>query len=224
MNFSALKDVGFWNDVWNALFMDETQYEHIGNGGGSLISWKLMIIGIAIGLALAMFGAVFNKRVLGDFVRCVLREDALSPETAKTLSELGFVRSTAIRQSLRSGVTLRRVVRCREEEEFYAEQTRLREEYEEKRQADPKLPKFKELTYRVNVDEDHFYIPEELKYMADVKFEKQGSGLPVAIFFSVVLIAVAALLIKVFPYFLSFADSWLGSVYDVFSYQDNMIP
>ena len=130
MNFSALKDASFWNDLWNTLFMDETQYEHIGSGGSSLISWKLMIIGIAIGLALAMFGAVFNKRVLGDFVRALLSVDAHSPEQARTLEQLGYLKNTTIRSALKRGTSLRRVVKCVEEEAYLAEQQQKQLQFE----------------------------------------------------------------------------------------------
>ena len=223
MNLGAIKDPSFWNDLWNALFQDETQYEYLGKGANSLTSLRMIIIGLFIGLALASFGAVFNKRVLGDFVRALLREEALSGETAKTLAELGFLRSTVIRQSLRSGVTLRRVVRCREEEEYLREMERKRAEHEEKRKSDPSLPKFKAKEFRVNVDEHHFYIPEELKYTADVKFEQKGSSWLGAVIFLVVLIVAMVILLLAMPTILSFLDGWFGNIYNAFSYKDNVV-
>ena len=171
-----------------ALFGADAQYEYLGNAADSMTSLPMIIIGIFIGLAIASFGAVFNKRVLGDFVRKLLREEALSAESAKTLAELNYQRNPVIRSSLRKGVTLRRVVRCREEEEYLAAIETKQTEYEEQRKNDPSLPKFKAEAFRVDPDEHHFYIPEELKYMADVKFEKKGSTWLGAIVFIVVLV------------------------------------
>ena len=193
-----------------SIFGIETQYEHLGNGAGSMTSLPMIIIGIFIGLALAAFASVFNKRVLGDYVRELLREEALSAESAKTLAELGYERKSVIRYSVRKGVNLRRVVRCREEEEYLAAIEAKREEYEEKRKSDPSLPKFKAEPFRVDADEHHFYIPEEMKYMADIKFEKKGSTWLGAFVFIVVLAIAFVLLMLALPYILSVLNDWFG--------------
>ena len=216
-------DSSFWKNLWNTVFADETNYEYLEKGAVSLTSLRMIIVGNFIGLALACFAAVFNKRVLGDFVRKVLREEALSPETAKTLSELGYERNTCIRSSVRKGVNLRRVVRCREEEAYLLELEQKQAEYEEKRKENPKLPKFKAESFRVNADEHHFYIPEEMKYMADVKFEKRGSTWLGAIVFIVVLLILAVVLFLTLPYILTVLNDWFGAVESVFSYKNKMI-
>lgn len=216
-------DSSFWKDLWNALFADETSYEYLEKGAVSLTSLRMIIVGVFIGLALACFAAVFNKRVLGDFVRKVLHEEALSAETAKTLSELGYARNFCIRSSVRKGVNLRRVVRCREEEAYLSEMEQKEAEYEEKRKETPKLPKFKVEPFRVNADEHHFYIPEEMKYMADVKFEKKGSTWLGAIVFVVILLILMVAAFCVLPYILTVLNDWFGAVESVFSYKNKMI-
>ena len=220
---SVETDSSFWRDLWNAAFADETTYEYLEKGAVSLTSLRMLIVGIFIGLALACFAAVFNKRVLGDFVRKVLREEALSPETAKTLSELGYERKLCIRNSVRRGVNLRRVVRCREEEAYLLELEQKEAEYAEKRKENPKLPKFKAEPFRVNADEHHFYIPEEMKYMADIKFEKKGSTWLGAIVFVIILLILTVVLVLALPYNLTVLNDWFGAVESVFSYKDNMI-
>lgn len=223
MALSADAEVSIWQELWNALLQDETQYEYLGKGANSLTSLRMIILGLFLGLALASFGAVFNKRVLGDFVRKLLREESLTPETAKTLSELGYARNTSIRYSVRRGVNLRRVVRCREEEEYLRELEQRREEYEEKRKENPKLPKFKEEPFRVNADEHHFYIPEEMKYMADIKFEKKGTTWLGAIVFVLLLVIAAVILFIALPYILNVLNDWFGAIHSVFSYKDNVV-
>ena len=66
---SVEMDSSFWKDLWNTVFADETKYEYLEKGAISLTSLRMLIVGIFIGLSLACFAAVFNKRVLGDFVR-----------------------------------------------------------------------------------------------------------------------------------------------------------
>ena len=212
-----------WDEIWDALLHNETQYENLGNGMFSLSSLRMIILGIFVGLALASFAAVFNKRVWGDFVRKLLYEECLSPESAKTLYDLGYGRNTTIRYGVRRGVNLRRVVRCREEEEYLRELEQKQAEYEEKRREDPSLPKFRAEPFCVSADEHHFYIPEEMKYMADVKFEKQGTTWLGAIVFVFILAVGAVILFLTLPYILNLLNDWFGAVRSIFSYQDNMI-
>lgn len=193
-----------------SMFGIETQYEYLGNGAGAMTSLPMIILGIFIGLALAAFASVFNKQVLGDFVRELLREEALSAESAKTLAELGYERKTVIRYSVRKGVNLRRVVRCREEEEYLAAIEAKREEYEEKRKNNKSLPRFKAEAFCVNADEHHFYIPEKMKYMADIKFEKKGSTWLGAFVFLLVLAIAFLLLMFALPHILSLLNEWFG--------------
>ena len=224
---TAIEEPSLWEEIWKYLedkyfTIDYGNYQHL-QMSNPVFSIRTLLICFWVGIVLAAALAIFNKRVLGDFVRALLREEALSGETAKTLAELGFLRSTVIRQSLRSGVTLRRVVRCREEEEYLREMERKRAEHEEKRKSDPSLPKFKAKEFRVNVDEHHFYIPEELKYTADVKFEQKGSSWLGAVVFLVVLIVAMVILLLAMPTILSFLDGWFGNIYNAFSYKDNVV-
>ena len=133
------------------------------------------IIGIGVGIIIAAFMSLFTKRTLGDFVRRVIERDALSPESAKTLDELDYFDRLIIRRAVAKSVSLRRVLKCREEEEFYAEQKLKREEHEKKRAEDRSIGRFKETEYKVDAEKDSFFIPEELKYMAEIKFDKKGA-------------------------------------------------
>lgn len=206
---SWLKDI--WTDFYEGYVVPDEYYEHLDLGSGSLLSIRMIIIGLFIGIGIAGFAAVFNKRVLGAFVRRLLSEQCLSQESAKTLDELGFGANLFVRFSLRSGaVNLRSVVKCREEELYYAELEKMREAHEQKRRSDPSLKPFKETPYRVDVLEDSFYIPEEKKYVADMKFEAKGTswhGIIVLMIFSVIAL-IAVLLIL--PEILGLIDDFIG--------------
>ena len=189
-----------WSDFIESFVTNEVYYPYLGlEGGSSLFSVKLMILGLFVGLSLASFGALYDKRVLGETVRAILRKEAYTPETAVTLSEIGYERNSIVRHSVRKSVTLRRVVHCVEEEKFLAEQELRRAEHEEKRKTDKSLGRFRELAYTFDLETDHFYIPEEIRYTADVKFEKKGSSWIGAIVFTLVMLVGYVVLLVYLP-------------------------
>ena len=199
-----------WQYFYYTYFTDRNVYENINVNSG-VVSIKSIIIGLSLGLALAAFFAVFNKKILGRFVRTLIKNECFSPESAKTLGELGFADKLLVRGSLRRGVTLKRVVRSPEEDEFLAEEEKRRAEYEKKRAEDSSLPKYKEKSFIPSLDTDRFYIPEEMRYMADIKFDDRGSswyGVIATLILS--LVVIACLLIAV-PYILSLVDDLVGA-------------
>ena len=119
------------------------------------------------------------------------------PDDGKTLPELNLADKLILRRAVRSSVTLRRVVRCREEEEFFKEQ-------EEK--SSKKLPDF-----RIDPDIHHFYIPEDLKYTADIKFEGKGTTWPGAIVFALCMIILMMVALVFLPDILQFVNNFVGT-------------
>ena len=209
------EDTSFLGAVWNFFYTTYVNppesYENLNLASGGILSVRILIIGMFIGIVIALFSSVFNKRVLGGLVRSIVKKEAFSPETALNLEELGFERNAIIRFAVRKSTTLRRVVRCREEEEFIAEQNARRKEYEEKREKDKSLPRFKEQAYKINPYADTFYIPEELRFMAPVKFEEKGNTLKNAILCTVLLGISLIVILGALPSILSLIDSIAGA-------------
>lgn len=198
-----------WEYFNNKYFSPEYgNYENISITPSSMTSFRMIVFAFFIGINLAAIYAIFNKRYLGDFARAVISCDALSPETAKTLTELGYLKNTVIRSSLKSGTTLRRVVKCVEEEEFYAGIEEKRREFEAS--GHPRGEKFREASFKIDFETAHFYIPDELKYTAEIKFEKKGTNW---LTFAGVFILSLALMILVFrlmPDMLQMTDNFLS--------------
>ena len=161
---------------------------------------------------------VFDRRVLGDFVRHVLANDCLSREKAMTLEELGYLRNTIIRSSLKGGVSLRRVVKCVEEEDFLRDVALRREAYAAEN-AEKKGARFKEPRFRVDPSTMHFYIPEEMKYVADVKFEKKGANFVTLIVATLLFVVLAAVAFFIVPDLLQMLDNMLG----IFDSKNNIL-
>lgn len=188
-----------WLYFWDKYFNDSSVYTNINLDARDTAFIRLVIIGLFVGLSIAGFASVFNKRVLGSLVRKIIQEEAFSKDSAKTLEELGFLGKVAIYTAVRKSTNLRRVVKCREEEEHDAELLRKRQQYEAERAENKKLPKFKETVYNVNPVTDHFYIPEDMKYMADIKFEAKGNTWASAIVCCLLMLVLMILAVVFLP-------------------------
>ncbi len=213
---------------------DFGDYANFSVNTSSNISFQTLIFGLFIGINLASLAIIFDKRVLGNFVRKLISEECLSPASAKTLSELGYMKNSAVRGSLRSGITLRKVVRCVEEEEHQRALAEKRQEYEdmsdeynkqseESGKADeaggsagglhPKKkrrPEFRDSPFKINFESARFYIPHDLKYMADIKFEKKGTNWLAFFIVLILSFAIMLILIKIIPDVLQMIDNFLG--------------
>ncbi len=96
------------------------RYENFKFGTGSLISYNMIVIAIFGGIILAAVLSIYNKRYLGKFVRKIISDGANSPESAKTVDELGFSNHFMIKLSVAGGKTFGKMIRCVEAEEYYA--------------------------------------------------------------------------------------------------------
>ncbi len=191
---------------------DMPHFENIQFGNGTMLSLQMIIIGVCLGLIVASACTLYNKRYLGGFVRKMLREECLDPKRAKTLEELGYEKSFGVKRAVRSFGTLSRWARCVEEDEFYAELKKKQLEFDEAHKNDSKKPKFKEIEFKRDVNAMHFYIPEEKKYAADIKFDKKGAN--IGSFVMVVIVSVALCVIMTFalPEILQMVDNFLSVI------------
>ena len=97
------------------------RYENFEFGTGKLITHNMIIFGILVGVIVAAALSIYNKRYLGNFVRKILDDGAISRESAKTVEELGFKNHFMIRLGLMGGKTFGKMIRCVEADEYYAE-------------------------------------------------------------------------------------------------------
>ena len=198
-----------WEELW-AYFHDKyfspstPQYEHIHFGSGSIVSMEGIIWGIFFGVIIAAALVCYDKNRLGAFVRAITKQQALWPDKAKTLWELGFERNGAVKRSLRSRNQLGRIVRCVERDRYDAEVEAARAEYIEKNGSDKD---FSMPPYRINFEEDHFYIPDEEHYRAEVRYDNKGSSWRAFLLVLLVAGACVALLLFLLPDMLQMVDN-----------------
>jgi cell division protein FtsL len=205
-------------DKYFTLNWHDYNYSYLSVSDNGLVSVRTVVVGILIGVILAAAMAVYQKRTLGDLVRAIDREWCVTPESAKTLTELGLIRSTAIKSDLRFGHSLRRVVRCVEEEAHNAACTEryraLREAADNgDAEAAATLKKWKDVPFRQNFETDHFYIPERLIYGAEYQFEKKGTT-PLTLLTCIVVCIILMIAICFFlPELLQMTDNMIGALF-----------
>lgn len=186
--------------------------ENISLGTGTLISLKMILVGISLGLIFASFITIYNKKYIGGFIRKMLKEGCHDASSAKTLEELGYSNKVGIKYALRAGRPLSRWARCIEEDEFIANMKKKREEFEEVHKNEKYAPKFKEVEFKRNVKTMHFYIPEEKRIAADIKFDAKGANWVSFILVTIVSIALCAFLSFVLPDIIKMIDNFITVV------------
>ena len=138
-----------WELLDELFALDLGDYDHLSFSQSTLIGMRGIIIALFVGAIIGSVSALFNKRVLGGFVRALIAEGCTSPDKAKTLAELGFLKNTAVRASLRAGSVLGKTVRCVEEDEYNAATVAKRGIYELRAAESGKdIPPFREIPYK----------------------------------------------------------------------------
>ena len=201
--------VELWEYFRDKYFSNDLPYlDNFTVRGNQVLFYKLIIIGMCLGLIVAAFCNIYNKRYVGNFVRKVIKEGCLGPDSAKTLSEIGHTKMIGIYGLIRSGGSLSRWIRCAEEDEFVSEVERKRKEFEENNIG--KKKKFIEPKFKRDVKTMHFYLPEERRIAAELRFDTKGANMRGAILVTLLSITMCLVLcymlsdtIKLFDNFIS---------------------
>lgn len=157
-----------------------------------LIGWALFG-----GFVLAALLAIYNKRLIGGLVKRMLSEGCLSPERALTVTELGYGTDWFIKNALRTDAALLRLVK--------------RIDAPTEGEAAPTPAKTRGGHDVIDFSTARFYIPEELKYRAEVRYASRGTDF-VAFGICVVIFAAAAFAaIFIIPDLIQLIDNFLGT-------------
>ncbi|MBQ2766803.1 MAG: hypothetical protein IJF49_01860 [Clostridia bacterium] len=209
---SLIKEL--WDSIVNKYFTIEFgEYQNI-NLSNPMFSAKSILICCFIGILLASVLAIFNKRVLGDFVRACARDGATSPEKARTLAELGFLKNSAVRGALKRGGSLRRAVRCVEDDVADLQAgIPLHEKDAARYPYVAPAPKNTKITpTRTDLNHAHFYIPEDEIYTAEIRYDKKGTNW-LGFFGALVLgLVVLSLIFRLLPDIMQLVDNFVGMV------------
>lgn len=177
------------------------EYEHftITAAGGRTIG--LCVIALAVGVMLAALYNFYLRRVPGGVARRLLDAGALSPETAKTAGELGLAGKRLALFELTRGSALSHIVRRADERDATDDPSTTDE---------PANPTIGSGTAAdTAATEARYYIPEELKYRAEIRFDKKGNGLFALLFTCAAAVGLAVLVIALLPWFLGVIDKFM---------------
>ncbi len=200
-----------WEYFKDTYFSPEVPHlENIKVGSGSMLSLRLIIVGVAIGIIIASICTVYNKRYLGEFVRKLLREECLDKDSAKTLAELGYLKSPGVRGVIKTGGTLSRWVKCAEEDAFLEATENERKEFEVLHAGEADPPKFKQPEFKRDCNTMHFYIPKEKKYAADIKFDAHGANPGAILLICLGALILALLLCALLPDMIKLVDNFIS--------------
>jgi hypothetical protein len=186
--------------------VDAGRYEHLNIGSGGIVTLQRIVLGLFGGVILAAIFACYDKNRLGAFVRKLVKEQCLWPDKAQTLYELGFLRNGGVKASLRSPNKLGKIVHCVEKEAYEKQVEEARAAFVEKHGSDKD---FYMPAYRIDFENDHFYIPDEEHYRAEVRYEETGSGWRAMILVIIASIIGAALVCFLLPDMLQLVDNML---------------
>ena len=169
-------------------------YVNFDFGGGNMVNIRVIVFGIFIGVFLASVYMVYVKNVVGAFVRKLLAEECLSEERAQTLEALGFDRNPFVKLALRGSLLASTVVQL------------------------PAATVTGESGEAQTVP-TRYYIKEEKKYVAEMRFNARGSG-AVTLLFVLLISAICIFVIFGFlPQILRFVDNTIS----IFSVKGNTV-
>lgn len=101
---------------YTPLLAAENPYNYL-NPGGVAFNLSALLIGLLLGGLLAAIATVFYHQAVGRFFALLRKHGADSPETAKTLAELGIRRAIGLRRTLTSrSSVIRKLVSVRLED------------------------------------------------------------------------------------------------------------
>lgn len=167
----------------------------------------MIVWSVFIGIVLGALASLYNKRVLGAFVRALIKGGANTPDSAVTVNDIGFKKNMFVRGALRNGGSLRKVVHCAKEPDIIPSE---------------KVNPFKkffsssiEFREKVDMNEAKFYIPEDLMYRAEIRYEKKGTDIFSFMITVLVFLIVVYLSLKFIPEIIGLVDSFITDIVPV---------
>ncbi len=217
---SFLRDIVAFFDTLFRVELGTYENFSVGFGVGNVV--RDIIIALAVGMIAAAIMTAYTRIGLGGFVRALLEQKCDSPATAKTLMELGYFRSSMIRRALLRDSALKLVVRRAEasstvedseangendENQTVEEETDQAQNTEKEAKKATRIAKFARKAPSIDFLTARFYIPEDLRYRAEIRFDKKGSGLGAVAVVAVLTAVVAILLCRFLPSLFTLADN-----------------
>ena len=166
--------------------IEAREYANFNFDASARTTLRNVILGFCIGILVASLYMLYQKLIPGGIIRAILRAEAFTAESAKSLAELGLDKNPLYRFELRHNAMLKKLVLCASEQKGDGDNADSSTEQEQR-----------------------FYLPEEEKYRAEIRFDKKGNGVAGLLITAVLTVGLAILLIKLTPAVLGMVDNLL---------------
>ena len=161
----------------------------------------VIIWGVCIGLAVAVLVHVFTKHFSAKLVKALTASQCFSKDNAKALKELNIKPSSFLKSALTDGKTLRKYVCIANEEECV-----LPDKTPEFFKAVLKFFSGEDAPRKYDLEKAELYIPEDVRYTAEIRYEERKYDSLVAVISAVAFIILAIGLSLAFPKLLELWD------------------
>lgn len=177
------------------------------NISNPLLSLTVILWGVYVGIVLACIISVVERNTSNALVKSLLMKGADSPENALTIGELGLKDTGKYLSRLKKYSRLRRTVLLADEEKFTPKKDATKFSY--------KLAKF--FSYDSGdkeklTPEARFYIPEENRITAEVRYAEKRSGAMTVIVCAVLMAAAMVFMTYALPKLLEMLDTLIGAI------------
>lgn len=201
----------FFSEIYH--IYDDTIYQTLNFDPDTL---RLVIIFVWIGAVIAFVGSFYANHYLGGFVQRLIGSGANSPESAKTLAQLGINKLSLLAFSLREGSVLRRTVMSKnvlDSENAPNISQNLTDMETNDNDSGNKAEKAENTRKAKKQKEDiaslAFYIPSERQEYAQNRYRRKGNGV-LALTLSIAVITLVCFLLAVFgPWLMQILDELL---------------
>lgn len=222
------------------------KYENL-NFTGTVTTLLMLVGGICLGVLIASFIIVFEKRVLGRFIRSLLSRGAIDAQSALSLEELGLASNGFIKRELsRASVSRKLVSVVGADGVVLTYEDELRAAFPDAQATEEAAPdasddglvpesdradtvseapkrgfgaKTKDFFFEkrfklraIDFTTARFFIPEALRYRAELRFREKGSSPWWLLLATVLVIALFLLCLRFIPAFVGMLDVSISNI------------
>ncbi len=150
-------------------------FDSVRTSGDVKITFRFVLWALIFGVIISWIIIIYNRKIIGAFVRAIISSGATSRETAKTLVEIEQEHNVSAISHYRRSAALQRIV-------FIADEGGHSQESDKKKRS-------------VTVDENtRFYIPEDMLFRAEKQYGEEEHGV-LSIVLGTVAIIIAGVII-----------------------------
>lgn len=165
----------------------------------------LIIWGIYVGIMLGVLGSILCRIYSNRLIQALLKNGCCTADSSKTLDALGLRKQWLVLHMLKEDSALRRYVLASGDIYLPVKAGKLKKFWYEKFLRS-------EIPTKIDWDRAKFYLPEEKRIGAELRFQVEGHPIRNFIFAAIALFAVALFINFALPELLQMLDNFITSV------------